>query len=95
MIHFTNGDSVRRTLLEAVPGGDDRRLRGPLHEGPCPADLSPTAFDDVRARYLAERGYAPLADIRSAFASPRRGRRARGPAKTKWCSGSSTTCSIS
>ncbi len=68
MIHFTNGDSVRNTLLEAGVGGDVVVCADLLHEGPCPPDLSPTAFDDIRARYLAERGYAPLADIRSAFA---------------------------
>jgi hypothetical protein len=68
VIHFTNGDSVRDTLLEAGIGGDVVVCADVLHEGPCRADLSPTAFDDIRAQYLAERGYAPLGDIRSAFA---------------------------
>jgi hypothetical protein len=68
VIHFTNGDSVRGTLLEAGVGGDVVVCADLLHEGPCPPDLSPTAFDDIRARYLAERGYAPLAGVRSAFA---------------------------
>ena len=69
MIHFTNGDSVRTTLIEAGIGGDVFVCADVLHEGPCPPDLSPAEFDDLRARYLAEGGYAPLADIRSAFAT--------------------------
>jgi len=69
VIHFTNGDSVRTTLIEAGIGGEVFVCADVLHEGPCPPDLSPAEFDDIRARYLAEGGYAPLADIRSAFAT--------------------------
>ena len=69
MIHFTNGDSVRNTLLETGIAGDVVVCADVLHEGPCPADLSPHAFDEVRARYLAEGEYALLAEVRTAFAA--------------------------
>jgi hypothetical protein len=69
VIHFTNGDSVRGTLLEAGVPGEVVVCADLLHEGPCPADLDPPAFDEVRAQYLADGNYASLAEIRSAFAA--------------------------
>ena len=68
MIHFTNGDSVRNTLLEAGVDGDVVVCADVLHEGPCPAGLSAEAFDDVRATYLAGEDYAALSEIRASFA---------------------------
>jgi hypothetical protein len=67
VIHFTNGDSVGGTLREAVPAGEIVVCADPLHEGPCEAGLSPDAFDQARARYLAGHDYAALADIQAAF----------------------------
>jgi hypothetical protein len=69
VIHFTNGDSVRNTLLEAGVEGEIVIAADVLHEGPCPSNLSPQTFDDVRAQYLAGRGYAPLDAIRLDFAA--------------------------
>jgi Domain of unknown function (DUF1835) len=67
VIHFTNGDSVGGTLREAVPAGEIVICADPLHEGPCEAGLSPEAFDEARAGYLAGQDYATLADIEAAF----------------------------
>jgi len=67
VIHFTNGDSVRTTLLEAGVGGDVVVCADVLHEGPCEPGLSPEAFDKARASYLAGQDYAALADIEAAF----------------------------
>jgi hypothetical protein len=67
VIHFTNGDSAGGTLRQAVSAGEVVICADPLHEGPCQAGLSPEAFDEARARYLAGQDYAAMADIETAF----------------------------
>jgi len=58
VLHITNGDSVAMSLRASGLGGDVSIQADVLHEGPCPADASPTEWREVRARYLADQGYA-------------------------------------
>ena len=58
MLHVTNGDSAAGTLrLSGVPGMVSITA-DVLHEGPTPGGLAPERWRKVRARYLAESGYA-------------------------------------
>ena len=71
MLHVTNGDIaadlIREALREAETQGDITLSADVLHEGPAPAGLQPERWRKVRARYLAECGYADydrcLADL--------------------------------
>ena len=62
MLHVTNGDIaadlIREALREAEIQGDITLSADVLHEGPAPAGLLPERWRKVRARYLAECGYA-------------------------------------
>jgi hypothetical protein len=60
VLHVTNGD-VARELIEAEIPGQVLAWRDVLHEGPVPAGLSDAELRDVRARFLAESGWAPYA----------------------------------
>jgi uncharacterized protein DUF1835 len=58
LLHVTNGDSAAETLREAGVGGEVAITADVLHEGPAPGGLPPERWRKVRARYLAESGYA-------------------------------------
>jgi hypothetical protein len=58
LLHVTNGDSAAETLREADVGGEVAITADVLHEGPAPGGLPPERWRKVRARYLAESGYA-------------------------------------
>jgi len=70
-LHVTNGDIaadlIREALREAETQGEITLSADVLHEGPAPAGLLPERWRKVRARYLAECGYADydrcLADL--------------------------------
>src|SRR5436305_10862029 len=57
-LHVTNGDSAAGTLRESAVGGTVTVTADVLHEGPTPGGLAPERWRKVRARYLAESGYA-------------------------------------
>jgi hypothetical protein len=67
MLHVTNGDIAADLIREAEILGDITLSADVLHEGPAPAGLQPERWRKVRARYLAECGYADydrcLADL--------------------------------
>jgi hypothetical protein len=71
VLHVTNGDVaadlIREALREGEIQGDITLSADVLHEGPAPAGLLPERWRKVRARYLAECGYADydrcLADL--------------------------------
>ncbi|HWM90172.1 MAG TPA: DUF1835 domain-containing protein [Thermoanaerobaculia bacterium] len=67
LLHVTNGDVAADLIREAGIQGDVTLSADVLHEGPAPAGLLPERWRKVRARYLAECGYADydrcLADL--------------------------------
>jgi hypothetical protein len=67
MLHITNGDSMIPSLRESGIGGEVLPWRDALHDGPVPADLSEDELDDVRARHLADRGWATQEEARAGF----------------------------
>lgn len=67
VLHVTNGDLAADLIRLAGVQGDVTLSADALHEGPAPAGLVPERWRKVRARYLAECGYADydrcLADL--------------------------------
>jgi hypothetical protein len=57
-LHVTNGDSVLYVFKKAGILGTHVAWRDALNEGPVPAGLKLEETSAVRARYLADRGYA-------------------------------------
>lgn len=57
MLHITNGDSAAGTLRHSGVGGDVSIYADALHEGPVPAGINDEHLREVRARFLADRGY--------------------------------------
>lgn len=66
-LHVTNGDSVAGSLIEAGFGDAVLPWRDVLHDGPVPGGLDAEALRNVRAQFIAERGWASferaLADL--------------------------------
>jgi hypothetical protein len=62
VLHVTNGDAAAEPLRRAGLAGEVLPWRDVLHEGPVPAGLAPAELNRVRARFLAERGWAELDD---------------------------------
>jgi len=58
MLHVTNGDSAAETIRLSGVTGEVAVTADVLHEGPAPGGLPPERWRKVRARYLAESGYA-------------------------------------
>ncbi|HEX2191192.1 MAG TPA: DUF1835 domain-containing protein [Longimicrobiaceae bacterium] len=58
LLHVTSGDAAAQRIALAVPGGEVLPWRDVLHEGPVPAGLPPEGLNRVRARFLAEQGWA-------------------------------------
>jgi hypothetical protein len=68
MLHITNGDSAAWGIVASGLDGIVLPWRDVLHEGPVPSALSPDELGDVRARFIASRGWGQygqvLADLR-------------------------------
>jgi hypothetical protein len=64
-LHVTNGDVAAEGIRRSGIGGEVLPWRDVLHEGPVPAGLSPDALAEVRARFIAERGWAPYEQVRA------------------------------
>ncbi len=60
MLHITNGDAAIRVMKRARLPGELLSWRDVLHEGPAPAGLTLHEMSQLRARFVAERGWAPL-----------------------------------
>jgi hypothetical protein len=60
MLHITNGDVAAKTLAHSGLSGDWLPWRDVLHMGPVPPRLDLFALAEVRARYIAERGWDSL-----------------------------------
>lgn len=67
MLHVMNGDIAAELIRAAGVSGEVAVTADVLHEGPVPGGLPPERWRKVRARYLAESGYADydsaLADL--------------------------------
>jgi hypothetical protein len=66
LLHVTNGDSAGGALIQAgfrpvLPWQDV------LHEGPVRAGLSFDQLSEERARFIAEAGWGPLAEVQTTF----------------------------
>ena len=66
MLHITNGDCAVAVLREAGMQGDLLPWDDVLHEGPV-ADLPLDALSALRARFIAEGGWAPLEEAQRRF----------------------------
>jgi hypothetical protein len=69
MLHITNGDSAGDSLRAAGLPGEVMAWRDVLYEGPVPADLAPEALREVRARFIADRGWGEYDAALAAFAA--------------------------
>ena len=67
ILHVTNGDSAGGTLKTLFPEAVVLPWRDVLHEGPAPAGLSLEELSKVRARFIAERGWAVYDDALADF----------------------------
>jgi hypothetical protein len=68
VLFITNGDSAAGRIAASGLAGEILPWRDVLHEGPVPAGLPPEELAHVRAQFLAERGWANLAEARQDFA---------------------------
>ncbi len=64
MLHVTNGDSTVNAIREATRQNDVLPWRDVLYEGPKPAGLTLEQMTDVRARFLADCGWAKYKEVR-------------------------------
>ena len=67
MIHITNGDCAVAVLRAAGMRGEILPWRDLLHEGPVRADLSLEDLSAERARFIADAGWGPLAEVSKSF----------------------------
>lgn len=67
ILNITNGDCAVAALTRAGQPGDWLPWRDILHEGPVPAGLDFTALSVLRARFISERGWAPLEPVQADF----------------------------
>src|SRR5688572_23372432 len=64
MLHITDGESVAGTLRESRVPGHVAIYGDLMYEGPAPAGLEDAFWLEVRARFMAEVGYASLEETR-------------------------------
>lgn len=67
LLHITNGDVTANNLCRSTLSGAVISWKDVLHEGPVPAGLSATARNDLRARWMAARGWAAYDSIFADF----------------------------
>jgi hypothetical protein len=67
MLHITNGDATAISLRRSGIPGVFLAWRDVLHDGPVPAGLSLQQLSEVRARFLAERGWSSYEDALEEF----------------------------
>lgn len=68
MLHITNGDSAADQLRSAGLSGRILPWRDALHEGPVPVGLSTESLREVRARFIADKGWGKLDNVLHEFA---------------------------
>jgi len=67
MLHITNGESAAIGLRRSGIPGVCLAWRDLLHDGPVPAGLSLDELSEVRARFIAELGWAPYEEALEGF----------------------------
>lgn len=67
ILNITNGDCAVTAMTAAQLPGDFLPWRDILHEGPVPQGLGLAALSDVRARFIAERGWGKLEPLQTDF----------------------------
>lgn len=65
--HVTNGDALSAKLAAAQLPGSTSTWSDILHEGPVPEGQSHDHLSSLRARYVADAGYAAYEDVATAF----------------------------
>jgi hypothetical protein len=65
---ITNGDHAAERMREARINGEILCWRDVLHEGPVPQTATLEELSDIRAHYLAYRGWGDVSAIRHVFA---------------------------
>lgn len=68
LVHLTNGESACALLRAAEIEGIYLAWDDPLHQGPVPAGLGLGELSRVRARYLADLGWADAEAVEARFA---------------------------
>jgi hypothetical protein len=68
MLHVTNGDSAVERIRAAGVPGDILPWRDVLHDGPVPAGLPLEMLSEVRAGFIAGRGWGDPDEARRSFA---------------------------
>lgn len=68
MLHITNGDVAAEKIRAAGMRGEVLPWRDVLHEGPVPAGMPLDDLSAVRARFVAARGWADVAEAARQFA---------------------------
>lgn len=68
ILNITNGDSAVKTMREAGIPGIYLPWRDVLHEGPVPAGLSLEELSQIRAQFIANRGWADRDVVAKDFA---------------------------
>jgi hypothetical protein len=68
MLHVTNGDSAAELIRGAGVEGAILPWRDVLHDGPVPAGLPLEALSEVRAGFIASRGWGAADEVRASFA---------------------------
>ena len=66
-LNITNGDSAAGTLKEAAIPGKTISWNDVLHEGPVDSSLPLSELSELRARFIAERGWADFAHVSGDF----------------------------
>jgi hypothetical protein len=64
MLHITDGESVAGTLRESPIPGEVSTYGDLMNEGPAPAGLDAEEWRNIRARFMAEAGYASPEEAR-------------------------------
>lgn len=67
VLHVTNGDAAAERIRAACIAGDVLPWRDVLHEGPVPGRLGFAQLRELRARFIAESGWAPVEEALADF----------------------------
>lgn len=68
MLHITNGDHAAEGIRASGVPGAVLPWRDVLHEGPVPGGLDLAGLGEVRAAFIAGRGWAPHDEVSAEFA---------------------------
>ena len=67
ILHITNGSCAQHVMQQAGIEGEIITWDDVLHEGPVPSGLELFELSKVRAKFIAEQGWAPIDDVQNRF----------------------------